>query len=455
MTATPLRRVSVIEVERLFDLYDHRVDLNLAERTTILHGPNGVGKTMILKMVRDIIAGRYGIFRQVPFRRFGLSFDDGTCLELVCEQSRKGSKGKRNPALHMSLARAGKVLERLEISPQKDDLLVRAGRFSTRVPWLRRLGDEEWIDERDGHLLSAEEVLMLYSEVPYSESAPAIRERERSPDPLGEFRRAVVVHFIEAQRLLRFVSESAAGYRQSRPNIFRVLDCARGLQEEISRTMAQYGQQSQQLDQSFPQRLLRAGTPGLSAGDLKSRMDELDRKRSALKDIGLLDKPEVHPFDTNALDTLDGAQQAVMSLYVQDTTEKLDVLTSLEQRARLLLDNVNQKFLHKRIRLDREAGLVAEREDGTPLKLEALSSGEQHELVLHYDLLFRVAPNTLVLIDEPELSLHVAWQKRFLPDLLEIVDTARFDVVIATHSPFIVGDRSDLMIGLDAEPGRR
>ena len=69
--------------------------------------------------------------------------------------------------------------------------------------------------------------------------------------------------------------------------------------------------------------------------------------------------------------------------------------------------------------------------------------------MLHYDLLFRVRPNTLVLIDEPELSLHVAWQKKFLPDLLKIVATAQFDVVLATHSPFIVGDRSDLMVGLD------
>jgi len=84
--------------------------------------------------------------------------------------------------------------------------------------------------------------------------------------------------------------------------------------------------------------------------------------------------------------------------------------------------------------------------------LEALFSGEQHELVLHYDLLFRVRPNTLVLIDEPELSLHVAWQKRFLPDLLEIVAAAEFDVLVATHSPYIVGDHSDLMIGLGEDP---
>jgi len=35
---------------------------------------------------------------------------------------------------------------------------------------------------------------------------------------------------------------------------------------------------------------------------------------------------------------------------------------------------------------------------------------------------------------------------------LEIVETAEFDVLIATHSPYIVGDRSDLMIGLGGEP---
>ena len=109
---------------------------------------------------------------------------------------------------------------------------------------------------------------------------------------------------------------------------------------------------------------------------------------------------------------------------------------------------MNAKFQHKRIRLDRQRGLVAKSDKDESLELDYLSSGEQHELVLHYDLLFRVPPNTVVLIDEPELSLHVAWQKRFLPDLVEIVQLSGFDVLIATHSPFIVGDREDLMVAL-------
>jgi predicted ATP-binding protein involved in virulence len=108
----------------------------------------------------------------------------------------------------------------------------------------------------------------------------------------------------------------------------------------------------------------------------------------------------------------------------------------------------NSKFRNKHIRLDREKGLIAEDDSGQKLPLCMLSSGEQHQLVMHYDLLFMIPPKTLVLIDEPELSLYVGWQKRFMFDLLEIVKLAGFDVLLATHSPYIVGGRSDLMVGL-------
>lgn len=83
--------------------------------------------------------------------------------------------------------------------------------------------------------------------------------------------------------------------------------------------------------------------------------------------------------------------------------------------------------------------------------MTALSSGEQHELVLLYDMLFKVKPNALVLIDEPELSLHILWQKEFMQDLLQIISIAHFDVLLATHSPYIVGERDDLLVELSVE----
>lgn len=191
--------------------------------------------------------------------------------------------------------------------------------------------------------------------------------------------------------------------------------------------------------------------PRMPRGDLKRKMAELNKQRIDLQDIGLLDSTPETPFDVARLDDLAPEQSAVMSLYADDTQHKLSVLEDLARRIRLLLVNVNSKFKHKSIRIDREKGFVALGHDGSQLDPSSLSSGEQHELVLLYDLLFRVQPGTLVLIDEPELSLHVSWQKQFLPDLLEIVKIAKLDVIIATHSPFIVGDRSDLMVPLAAE----
>ena len=78
-----------------------------------------------------------------------------------------------------------------------------------------------------------------------------------------------------------------------------------------------------------------------------------------------------------------------------------------------------------------------------------LSSGEQQEVVLLYELLFKVKAGTLVLIDEPELSLHVVWQKQFLDDLFKIIELQKITIVVATHSPQIINNHWDLTVDLE------
>ena len=226
-----------------------------------------------------------------------------------------------------------------------------------------------------------------------------------------------------------------------------VVEYSRDFHKRLADTMAQYGRQSQTLDQSFPQRLMSA-EDRLEVQELQERMSKLDEKTAEYKKIGILDKTPTHPFPVSSLGNIDHTQARVMTLYVRDTEEKLRALDDLATRTRLLLDNVNKKYRHKKIQLDRDRGFVATSDSDQLLPLSSLSSGEQQELVLHYDLLFRVPSNTIVLLDEPELSLHVAWQKKFLSDLLEIIQLSDFDVLVATHSPFVVGQRIDLMIDL-------
>lgn len=104
--------------------------------------------------------------------------------------------------------------------------------------------------------------------------------------------------------------------------------------------------------------------------------------------------------------------------------------------------------------MDKDVGFAVKRGSEITVPLEKLSSGEQHQLVLFFELLFELQKNALILIDEPELSLHVAWQKKFIPDLQRIIALNQFDVLLATHSPQLIGRWEDLVVELgdvDAE----
>ncbi len=454
MTDAQLIRVKRITVKKLFGIYDHTIELKLEDRVTIIHGPNGVGKTMMLKLMAALFSGRLHEFGRIPLQQFKVELTNGTSIAITATGTPKRDHSKSSAAQPLLQL----IVTHEDGKPQKAnlDLKLREGidwgrRLQLELPWLERIDEDRWLDGRSGQIITTLQALTTFADV----MPPSLRSRlgmTEEPEWFAPIRSQVNVHIIETQRLLRLApTDTIHARRLGSSMVPTVKDYAQDLRKKVTETLARYASESQSLDQSFPQRLLNATITPLGIDDLKSRMAELDDKRAKLKLIGLLDENASYPFDTASLDNLDSTKSGVMTLYVHDTAQKLGVLDDLARRVELLRENVNGKFKHKSLKFDRDRGFTSIGEDGNPLDLDALSSGEQHELVLLYDLLFRVQPNTLVLIDEPELSLHVLWQKRFLPDLLEIVETANFDALVATHSPFIVGDRSDLMIALDAE----
>jgi predicted ATP-binding protein involved in virulence len=142
-------------------------------------------------------------------------------------------------------------------------------------------------------------------------------------------------------------------------------------------------------------------------------------------------------------------ERKVLWIYLNDVQKKLQLFDFLLARVELLRDIINKRFQYKELTVKKEKGfLFLSNHDKSEVPLTALSSGEQHELVLTYDLLFKARKNSLVFIDEPELSLHVSWQRKFLEDIGRISELADLDFVIATHSPSIIHNRRDLMVGL-------
>lgn len=78
---------------------------------------------------------------------------------------------------------------------------------------------------------------------------------------------------------------------------------------------------------------------------------------------------------------------------------------------------------------------------GSTINLQQASSGEFHFFTSILGLLTSLKENSLVLIDEPEISFHPNWQLRYLHYLREIFkDYKTCHFIIATHSHFIISD---------------
>jgi predicted ATP-binding protein involved in virulence len=420
-------RVKGISVKKLFGVFDHSIPLNMEERITIIHGPNGYGKTIMLRMLDGFFHSRYAVWRTTPFEEFRIDFDDGSYLRIL------PFKNDSDPIVG--------VLDVYYTESGSDGKTHQASLSLSTVP-----ADAVQDDDPTDPDAESEKSESIVDRVFANYEA---RERQE-PEPkwLYSLRKSANIYFVKTERLQkRKVRKNRSGF-SNRPDFELTVDrYAKELTEVIQATLAEYSEVSQALDRTFPARVIKESpSQSLSSHELQQKLRSLEEKRAHLMGAGLLDSD--NSVDGQLQQEIDDRTKSVLSVYVSDTEKKLGVLDKLAAKIDLFKRIINQRFLYKRMSIGREKGLNFTTSNGQPLLAARLSSGEQHELVLLYELLFKVEPDSLILIDEPELSLHVAWQQQFLQDLQEITRLSSIDVLIATHSPSIIHDRWDLTVEL-------
>lgn len=110
------------------------------------------------------------------------------------------------------------------------------------------------------------------------------------------------------------------------------------------------------------------------------------------------------------------------------------------------LELINSFFADsgKSVYIDPVGHMFIKRPNGKDVPIDALSSGERQILILFANVMFNKNKNSshsaenILLIDEPELSLHIKWQEKFIDTLLLASSNTQF--ILATHSPDIVGE---------------
>ncbi|MEV5492139.1 AAA family ATPase [Streptomyces bobili] len=460
------RALTQVKVTGLLGRFTHTVNFPATDEFVIVHGPNGVGKTMLLDLISAVSwPVDFGKIARVPFQTLQMCFSDGSQLSIEKpepesmheEDQASPDDGTRTAPASLSFLLEGPGPVRITWSPK-----LPVGRAEARRAFVRLEAGSTELLSRHQRLLrnqlmhATDEVALLDLLAQWGDDPPdALRDllSELMPAEMREYLTGIVVHSIDTHRLLGLsVPEDRPGRRQ-RPTLMKVEEFAQDLARRLAKELAENSRTSQELDRTYPQRLLENPAVDVSEQAIRERYDAQNELRRQLGDISLVDDDERSSV-IEIPERMEDWQRAVLWTYLRDTEAKLATFQDTLDRVSRLREIVNSRFLFKHLEIDRERGfrLVSD-DDGQELELASLSSGEQHELVLVYDLLFNVPLGALVLIDEPEISLHVSWQKGFITDLRKIASLVRFRTIVATHSPQIAGKWADRMVvlGPDAE----
>ncbi len=428
-------------------MFDHEIPMNLDENITILHAPNGYGKTVILNMIAGFFGGTLLPFRSHEYNRVEILFESGQLVTIA-----QGDAPELFPeSLEHIISRHYTISAVINGEQHVYDLRDRNERDWRHVSPSRverylaelmvRVGPNRWRDRRTGEILGTSDAIEKYGDL-----LPSYERGSKLPDWLEEIRGSITCKLIETQRL-------SARAKSSRTEVPALTPAVKHYSEVLATNMekllAESANLSQRLDRTFPKRVLaRLETPGAGGSevDVRERLKDLEIRRNRLAAVDLLDVADEDSLITHA--HFGDEAKKILGEYIDDTRSKLSVFDNMLQRIELFTELLNSRFQFKKIVVSRRSGFTFLDFKGRPLPVEALSSGEQHELVLAYELIFGTPDNALLLIDEPEISLHIAWQRRFLHDLRRAISLSPMDVLVSTHSPQLVAEDIELVVQL-------
>jgi len=429
-----VNRIAHVVVEDLFGYARHEVEVRPVE-PTILTAPNGAGKTHVLMLLRAALSLDAKSLFDIPFGKLKIVFTDARELVITRES------GSESPSILRLEVRKGRrslgevaVFSELELEEADAEL----------PSFIRPLPSGRYHDMRTDQILTKADLERRYRRrfrdafAKRLSEYPHLRELVQEPKPI----------MIDTKRLDAVVPQSA----RPNPDTFRPGDSTVGsssigkyleqIRVQIGEARRRSIQATQSADLSFAARALAAANQTVKEDPLHQRYDAIVERYEDLARNGLTVGEAPLDFPEKTTPTV----RRILSVFLDDWEKRLEPLMPLNKKLNTLREILDTKLEHsgKRTAIASRDGLRFETYTRRPIRVSSLSSGEQHLVALFTLLLFTAAEGSIVLIDEPEISLHAAWKHAFLDDISRVAALADLQVILATHSTAIINGRWDL-----------
>lgn len=420
--------VTQIKVEKLFGLYDYTLPNNSESdisKLLILYGDNGSGKTTILKLFFYLLSSRdrsgyKSRLAETKFQKFSVQFQNGLEIGALREKPTVGTYEyyiSKNGKKIKSITLEANTDNTIQLEPgSKDDII-----FQQIMIYIRQLNITTFYLSDDRKILNS--------------ATSSQHERDENKILLNE---SDIIFSKEYERiaLKKMLNEKRLALE---PTIERLIDWIRNKVISGSRK----GEKNSQV--IFSDIIKDYITLSDSESSMKDKesllkdLSSLEEKIPTYVNLGLIDDLDTKGIRNSIKKAKTNEQikflSTVISPFLDSINAKLNALEYVAKTINLFLQTVNDYFTNKKIEFHLSTGFsLSEVSGGDPIDFNWLSSGEKQLLLLLINTITSADDATIFIIDEPEISLNIKWQRKLIKTLLDFSKEKNIQFILATHS---------------------
>lgn len=438
------RYIKKVAVSDLFGRYSYQIpkgdNVGDISNLLLLYGDNGCGKTTILRTIFNLLSpklagGMRSEIGQTPFSRFSVVFDN----DIEIHVWRKGEAALVGD-YYIGVYYDNEPLFQGQFKVDDDGLVKRKDNPSSEsyAACLRSLGLQVFFLPDDRKIRGmpddedSEETYAYEERVVEGPDGPR-RIRRRVPAERRSERGTSLNASIAASRLTRWIRDTALNASNvgdlSANDIYlkllkRISAGTREAENEYDKAREQLKAKVRELNEDSKTYIRYGFMSGFPAQDI---LDVLDAAPS------------------NVLPTL----SLVMQPYIESMEARLSALAGLEKTVRVFLETLSSFYVDKNVYFDMRAGVSVKTNSGEEIDLQALSSGERQLMTMLSNAIIASDNVSIFIIDEPEISLNVKWQRTFLDALLTLTEYRNVQFLMATHSIELLSQHTDKVARLE------
>lgn len=432
-----------IEVEGLFGSFDYTIEMNSnssESKLMLLYGDNGSGKTTILKLVFYLLScqdksGHKSEISKIKFKLFRVILSNDICISATREEPSLGTY-----KYEIKNISTPKPLFSITLSATKKD------EYSVRLE--NDSEDGRYYQSILSYILELNIKLFYLSDTRKSLNSGLENfyrnDFERSLDYARDIeikllKQRIISH--EEPDLINVTVKSLENFYKS-----EALKASNLGEQETNNIYLQIVNQITRTNIKYYSSITT------KIEDLKNILEEVNKRTESYARFGLVTTTEYSQIK-QALSVAGDKQEAIFNIlepFIRGLKAKLDALKNIQQQLSSFTGCLNSFLSYKRITYSIQDGFnIIQDNTNEPIDFKDLSSGEKQLMLLFSNAILASSQATIFIIDEPEISLNIKWQRKLLNYLLQLTPNNNTQYLIATHSIELLTNQKQNVIKLE------